>query len=235
MKPMLRSLALLLGLAVTAAAGEPWQDALAQMPLHTPPAAFTRTNTVSLLLDAFQSNRVVKAFIFMPGATDEIYFFKRVNVPFSAGPTPTLLDALTTLTNHTHIQATFHAPFLLLHTTEDWLDGFATVTRPQTKRKLESRIVHGRLCYNDADWDTVFPELQGHLAVTLHPGVNVEDTWHFYRHTFSAYELNEWELLETMALADKTVFRLDRLNVYFFGDRRIGVVPDQQSIRVTDP
>ena len=58
-----------------ALAGEPWQDALARMPLGVPQNGvieLNRTNCVPLMLDAFQSNGVVKALIFMPGATDEL-------------------------------------------------------------------------------------------------------------------------------------------------------------------
>ena len=108
-------------------AGEPWQDALARMPLGVPQSGvieLNRTNCVPLMLDAFQSNGVVKALIFMPGATDELCFFRRAHATLT-NANPTLLDAVTALTNQTFIQATFQPPLLLLHTTEDSLDGFA--------------------------------------------------------------------------------------------------------------
>ena len=74
------------------------------------------------MLDAFQSNAVVKALIFMPGATDELYFFRRAHAKLT-NANPSLLDAIVALTNQTYIQATFQPPLLLLHTTEDPLDG----------------------------------------------------------------------------------------------------------------
>ena len=62
-------------LAAHSFAGEPWQEALARMPLGAGATELGRTNCVPLMLDAFQSNGVVKALIFMPGATDELLFF----------------------------------------------------------------------------------------------------------------------------------------------------------------
>ena len=110
-----------------ALAGEPWQQALSRMPLGVPQGGMIelkRTNCVPLMLDAFQPNGVVKALIFMPGATDELYFFRRAHATLT-NANPSLLDAVTALTNQTHIQATFQPPLLLLHTTEDSLDVIA--------------------------------------------------------------------------------------------------------------
>ena len=51
-------------------AAETWPAALSAMPLNTNVTQLNRTNCVGILLRAFQSNDVVKALIFMPGATD---------------------------------------------------------------------------------------------------------------------------------------------------------------------
>src|SRR5438132_11857416 len=51
-----------------AVAAPSWQEALARMPLARPAAELNRSNCVTLLLDSFQSNAVVKALVFMPGA-----------------------------------------------------------------------------------------------------------------------------------------------------------------------
>ena len=144
-------------------AGEPWQDALAGMPLGVPQNGMTelnRTNCVPLMLDSFQSNGVVKALIFMPGATDELYFFRRAHATLT-NANPSLLDAVTALTNQTHIEATFQPPLLLLHTTEDSLDGFATVKNEKTAAKLRQRLVPGRVQLEDADWGVVRAALKG--------------------------------------------------------------------------
>ena len=221
-------------LAGGAAAAEPaWPAVLAQMPLESAPATLTRTNTVNLMLNALRSNNVVKGLVFMPGATDELYFFQRVNVPLTAaGPVATLLDCVACLTNHTYIQATFRPPLLLLHTTEDTTEGFATVKSERARRRLEGRVVPGHYVFNDRDWDTVQPWLSARVRTTFKPGVMVEDSWHFYRHSFAAWNLTEWELLEATALSDKTRFTLTSWTAAFEGDRRHGPVPSVETIRV---
>ena len=60
-----------------AGAAETWQSALAQMPLGTNVAQLNRTNCVNIHVHAFGSNDVVKGLVFMPGATDEFYMFRR--------------------------------------------------------------------------------------------------------------------------------------------------------------
>jgi hypothetical protein len=133
MKTLLKWIGLLLFCATMcgASAGEPWQEALARMPLAAPTTELNRTNCVPLMLDAFRSNGVVKAIIFMPGATDELYFFRRARATLT-NANPSLLDAVTALTNQTHIEATFRPPLLLLHTTEDSMDVIAVIKNEST-------------------------------------------------------------------------------------------------------
>ena len=99
-----RSFILLVWLATTALADENWQSALSVMPLATNVTELNRTNCVPLLLNSFQSNGVVKALIFMPGATDELYFFRRAHATLT-NSNPSLLDAVTALTNQTTPEA----------------------------------------------------------------------------------------------------------------------------------
>jgi hypothetical protein len=82
---------------------EPWQEALATMPLGTGPLTLTSTNCVGLTLRAFTSNHVVKALVFLPGATDEFYMFRRAKAQVSS-TSPTLPDAVQALTNQTLIR-----------------------------------------------------------------------------------------------------------------------------------
>jgi hypothetical protein len=226
MKTVMRFLACvcLAATMASAFAGETWQDALNRMPLGANITALDRTNCVPLMLNAFQSNGVVKALIFMPGATDELYFFRRVHAILT-NANPTLLEAVSTLTNHTFIQATFRPPFLLLHTTEDALDGFAAVKNESTAAKLRQRIVPGRVRLEDADWQDVRDTVNGQLRVGLRPFPNAMATWHFYRHNFVACGVTDWEMLETLALAGKTTFTVNWLTVDFQPDRRAGVTP----------
>jgi hypothetical protein len=207
-----------------ASAGEPWQDALERMPLGASVTELNRTNSVPLMLNAFQSNGVVKALIFMPGATDELYFFRRAHAALT-NANPSLLDALTALTNQTYIQATFQPPLLLLHTTEDSLDVIAAVKNKSTEAKLHQRLVPDHVLMNDADWGVVRSTLKGKLSVGLRPFESATETWHFYRHTFVACGATEWEMLETLALAGKTTFTVNWLTAEFQPDGREGVAP----------
>jgi len=209
---------------LTAGAGESWSDALARMPLRADVTELTRTNCVPLMLDAFQSNGIVKALIFMPGATDELFFFRRAQAVLT-NANPSLLDAVTALTNQTHIQAAFLPPLLVLYTTEDMLDGLATVKNVKTAAKLHQRLVPGRVQIEDADWGIVRSTLKGQLSVGLRPIESALASWHFYRHNFAACGVTDWEMLETLALAGKTTFTVNWLTVDFQPDRRSGVTP----------
>src|SRR6266404_2918704 len=108
------------------AAAETWPEVLARMPLNAAIPQLNRSNCVDTMLHAFQSNRVVKALIFMPAATDEFYLFRRAKADLT-NASPTLLDAVIALTNQTFIRATFRPPLLLLHTDEDPLEPDVTV------------------------------------------------------------------------------------------------------------
>jgi len=212
------------GLTIQATALEPWQTALAGMPLDAPVTWLDRTNCVPLMLRSFQSNGIVKALVFMPGATDEIYFFKRAHAELT-NASPSLLDAVTALTNQTFIEADFRPPLLVLHTTEDLLEGAATVKNRSTAEKLRGRIVPVELLLNDADWDEVHSKAGKYLDIGLRPLKDSTASWHFYRHSFVAAGVTEWELLETLALAGKTTYTVNWWTVEFVPDRRQGTAP----------
>jgi hypothetical protein len=211
-------------LGAKVSADETWQGALSRMPLGEGATELNRTNCVPLMLNAFQSNGVVKALVFMPGATDELYFFRRAHATLT-NANPSLLDAVTALTNQTYIQATFQPPLLLLHTTEDSLDVIAIVKDGATAAKLRQQFVPGRVLLDDADWGGVRSALKWKLSVGLRPFPNAMDTWHFYRHSFAACGVTDWEMLETLALAGKTTFTVHWLTADFQPDRREGVAP----------
>jgi hypothetical protein len=219
-------------LAGTAAlADETWQSALSRMPLVAAVTELNRTNCVPLMLNALQPNGVVKALVFMPGATDEIYFFRRAHAALT-NANPSLLDAVTALTDQTYIQATFRPPFLLLHTTEDALDGIAFVKNESTAAKLRKKPVPGRIIFNDSDWDGVRAVLNKKLSVGLRPFSNAPDSWHFYRHSFVCAGVTEWEMLEAIALAGKTTFILHWRTAEYKLDGREGVVPDLKNLHL---
>jgi len=212
-----------LGANVRALADD-WETALSRMPLITPATELDRTNCVALLLNSFQPNDTVKALIFMPGATDEVYFFHRVHVALNF-PNPTLLEAVVALTNQTYIEADFRPPFLILHTTEDSLDVIGNIKNQSTAAKLHQKILPGRIVFNDADWDGILGAIGKHMDIGLRPRPGSPDAWHFYRHSFAAGNLTDWEMLEALALAGKTTFTVNWLTADFVPDVREGSAP----------
>ena len=213
-------LLLLVGLSTTMLwAGESWPEALEQMPLGTRVSELNRSNCVGVMLEAFSSNTVVKALIFMPGATDEFYMFRRARAALT-NDAPTLLDALRALTNQTLIRATFKSPLLLLHTDEDPLEPDILVQDQPTAEKLRGAAFFPRLLCNDRDWDVVQPILKWELKLDIRPWKASMDSWHFYRHSFVESGLTAWEALETAALAGKSRFTVRRKQVVFEPDPR---------------
>jgi hypothetical protein len=216
---------LCLGFACFSAhANEGWQSALARMPLGTNITQLNRTNCVPALLNAFGSNDVVKGLVFMPGATDEFYMFRRAKAALT-NDSPTLLDAVNALTNQTLIRATFRPPLLLLHTDEDPLDPIAEIKDAETAVKIEWTPFVGHVVYYDRDWDFLLPILTKTLKMKFTPILHSRNSWHFYRHSFAAWNLNGREALDAVALAGKTSFIIERKKVSFHGDERVRAVP----------
>jgi hypothetical protein len=201
-----------------------WQAALAQMPLRTEARELNRTNCVEILLGAFQSNEVVKALVFMPGATDELYLFRRARAVLTAS-NANLHDAVASLTNQSFIHATFRTPFLLLHTGEDPIEPDDTIQDQRTAEKLRQRIRIGRLNCNDWDWDRLQPVLKHSLKIGLRPWRYSSNSWHFYRHSFAAWDVDGLQALELASLAGKSRFILRRKEACFEVDPRVLAAP----------
>ncbi len=205
-------------------AAETWPAALSRMPLGANVAQLNRTNCVSLMLRAFQSNDVVKALIFMPGATDEFYFFRRARAELPSRPA-SLLDAVSALTNQTLIRATFRPPLLLLHTSEDFLEPVFQVEHQPTADKIRKARFVAHAVYNDRDWDYLRRVLKSSLRTDMRPPWRSHDSWHFYRNSFAAWNLTGWEALEAAALAGETTFTVRAKQVVFKMDERPRVAP----------
>src|SRR5258708_3646011 len=168
------------------------------MTIHSRPVELNRTNCVKTVLGAFASNGVVRAVVFMPGATDELYLFRRVKAAVT-NSSPTMLDVVGALTNQTHILATFHAPFLLFHTDEDPLATANDIEDQKTAARLK-RVMVERLICDDWDWDALQPVLKRHVKLALRPWRYSTGSWHFYRNSFAGWNLNGLEVLEVAAL-----------------------------------
>jgi len=203
---------------------ETWQSALAAMPLLTKVVELNRTNCVRVMLSSFQSNSLVKAFVFMPGATDEFYMFRRARATLT-NQGLSLFDAVQALTNQTLIRVTFRAPLLLLHTDEDPLEPLARVEHKSTADKLQRRSFPPHVIYEDRDWNFVQPILKKALRADIQPWRHSYDSWHFYRHSFAGWGLSGWEALEAVALAGKTSFAVQRGRIVFEGDERVRKTP----------
>ena len=201
-----------------------WPETLARMPLQSNVAHLNRTNCIEVMLDAFRSNTVVKALIFMPGATDEFYMFRRAQANLT-NSAPTLFDAVAALTNQTLIRVTFRPPLLLLHTDEDPLEPLIKIEHQPTVERLRKARFLPHAVFNDRDWDFVQPLLQRNLKVNIYPWRYRYITWHFYRHSMAGWGLDGWEAIEAVALAGKTGFTIQRKKVLFELDERVRATP----------
>ena len=210
-------------------AADKWLKPLAEMPLGGTVRQLNRTNCIEVMLGAFQSNPVVKALVFMPGATDEFYMFRRAKAELT-NASPTLLDAIEALTNQTVIRVTFEPPLLLLHTDEDTLMPEIRVEDPLSRDKIINARPPGHLLFIDRDWDVVQPVLRYALHVDLRPWQHSTDSWHFYRHRFAGWNLSGWEALECAALAGKSRFCIRHNQVLFEPDPRV-----RSSVRFETP
>ena len=205
-------------------AAETWEAALNHMPLRTNVTQLNRSQCVGIMLRAFQSNDVVKALVFMPGATDEFYFFRRAKAELTNSPA-SLLDAVSALTNQTLIRATFRPPLLLLHTGRDLLEPVIRIEHQPTADKIRQArfVAHG--IYDDRDWDYMRKALKSSLRTDLLPWPRRPDSWHFYRHSFAAWNLNGWEALQATALAGETAVTVRRKQLVFEYDARPRTTP----------
>ena len=194
------------------------------MPLQRQVSELNRTNCVEVMLAAFQSNAVVKALVFMPGATDEFYLFRRARAVLTNRDN-TALDAVIALTNQTFIRATFQGPFLLLHTDEDSLETANVIEDAATAERLKSKVSVGQLNCNDRDWDFLQPILKRNLKINLRPWRYSSNSWHFYRHSFAAWNVDGLQALEIAALAGKSKFTLRRHEAIFELDPRVRAPP----------
>jgi len=196
-----------------------WQEELAKMPLIEKAPELNRHNCVRLMLHSFRRNQAVQALIFMPGATDEFYFFRRARAALS-NASPTLLDAVLALTNQTYIRATLAPPFLLLHTAEDPLQPLAMVEDERTAERIKKKRFEKQAVFDDRDWDFMQPLLAFDLNTHISPGLHTHESNRFFRHSFAEFDLNGWDALQAVALAGKTKFTVKKKRVVFAGDLR---------------
>ena len=211
---------LLWGLGTFAAnAADSWQTALGRMPLGTNVTELNATNCVKVMLGAFQPNDAVKALVFQPGATDEFYWHPQIKAKLT-NDGPSLLDAVNALTNQTRIQAVFRPPMLLLRADSDPLEPQGLIKDAPTARRIMQRRFLAHALYYDRDWDSLRSTLRKTCRVEFSPGMYSRYSFHFYRHSFAAWNLTSWEALEALSLAEKTTFTVEEDQVNFQEDHR---------------
>ncbi len=208
-----------------------WTDALAKMPLAHAVPELNRTNAVALMLGAFKEDSTVKALIFMPGATDELYFFDR-DVAKLTNSAPTLLDAIRAYTNQTRILVKFEPPFLLLHSKEDPLDPEIVVENQRTADKLSKRKFDRHALYDDAPWPVIKKDFGFSMNVFMWPEPYADSANHFYRHSFAGWNLTGMEALKAIAMAGKTTVTIGRGKLTFEPNHRFMERPEGSAARV---
>ena len=210
--------------AIPTDAAEPWETALARMPLPANTRELNGTNFGPTLLDAFQSNGVIKALVLLPGAIDESYFFRRARAQLPAAPT--LLDAIRALESQTRIRAAFRPPCLLLHAPPDPLTPAIRVTDEATADRLRTRRFPGQLNFFDRDWPRLQPLLVRAFSSLwtgypeIFPAAKSPDSWHFYRASIRAWNLDAREGLEALTLATRTAVTIEKRRLLFECDPR---------------
>jgi hypothetical protein len=211
-----------------------WQEAFAKMPLTNRVTELNRSNCVAVMLGSFRRNAAVKGLIFMPGATDEFYFFRRARATLT-NSAPTLLDAVAALTNQTGIRAAARPPFLLLRTAEDPLEPIEVVEDQKAADSIKRRSFAKVALYNDMDWDEMAHLLGFYLNTTMIPRQKSYTSNHFFRNSFAAFDLNGWEALEAAALAGKTKFTVKKSQIVFEGDPRVLGAPPTDGFSLPPP
>ena len=162
-----------------------------------------RTNCVRLMLKSFQASDAVKALVFMPGATDEFYMFRRARARLNGG-SPTLLDAVAALTNQTYIRASYQKPLLLLHTDEDPMQPSIRFEGAGLEEKLAAEQFGSPACFDDRDWNYLQPLIKKSLHSSVLPLTQSFSSWHFYRHSFAGFNLNGVEAIRCITMAGKS-------------------------------
>jgi len=184
------------------------------MPLTGQAMPLNRNNCIPALLEAFQSNAVVKALVVLPAVADDFYLVHRDGPPLNLRPRH-LLEAIHGLTNGTDLRVTFRTPFLLLHLDRDALEPTAWIRHPATAARLTGRSSFERVLFSDRPWDYLQPVLARGLGMTVQPKAKSQEAAHLTRVNLAGWRLTDWELLEALSLAGRTHFAVFRSRVAF--------------------
>lgn len=196
------------------AAEQSWEQALRTMTLGANPPLLNRENCVRVLLNAFQSNQVVKALVILPGVLDDFYLINRDKPKLNISA-QNLSEAVMALTNATELRATFRPPFLLLHLDRDLIEPELEVRHEKASARLRRDHHLEHALYRDRHWETIQPELKGRLRTAILPSAKSEDAWHFNRHNLAGWNLSDWEWLSALSLAGRTSLNVQERRIVF--------------------
>jgi hypothetical protein len=187
-----------------------WQSHFATIPIRPTKFRAHLTPPVELILTNFKPSPDIRAIVLMPGAADRLYFYDwgEVTLP----PNPTLLDAITALTNAADLRVFIAPPFLLIgRPYDDPTDPLSiTATAPIEKLKLNERKQRGRTYYLDRPYDRIIPQAEKLTRLKLKPTRRSFASWHFYRLAFVGYDLTAAEFLKALAYGTKCSVVIDR-------------------------
>ena len=209
LKAGLHTFATLVLLSFVALRAQDWQTAFSKIPILTQTFPAYQTPPIELILTNFQPTAEIRGVILMPGAADRIIFYDwgQINLPQN----PTLLDAVAALTNKVGLRVFVAPPFLLIGMPyDDPSDPLAILTKTKPEKlKLDQRKLPGRTYYIDRPYDRLVPKVEKLSRLRIKPSLSSPASWHFYRLSFVAYDVNAAELLRAVAYGTKTSVRIE--------------------------
>jgi hypothetical protein len=216
------------------AVAQQWIDDLKSIKFTAPDRFLNRSNCIPLILKSFAKGEALKGIGFLPGATDEFYFFKRAEVQLPQGSL-NLLDVCQALTNQTLIKMLYRSPCLLFHTSEDPTEPLFDIQDQKTAQKFQENFFERKFLYADKDWDFLHPWLSFHLNCKLLPEKRSMKSNHFFRPSAAGFDLTVWQAMELLSLASKTKVLIERKKVTFSKDPRFFKLPPLEGMRTFDP
>jgi hypothetical protein len=192
-----------------------WQSDFAKIPIHTRNFRAHLTPPVELILTNFQPTAEIRAVVLMPGAADRLYFYDWGEVTLPENPT--LLDAVTALTNAADLRVFVAPPFLLIgRSYDDPSDPLSIAANVSIEKlKLNERKLRGRTYFLDRSYDRVVPRAEKISRLKLKPSRRSSASWHFYRLAFVGYDLTAAEFLQAVAYGTKCSVVIDRKSATF--------------------
>jgi hypothetical protein len=190
---------ILMFLLVRAAIAEPWLEAIEKMPLSGGAVRVYKMAPVRAFFAALRPNDLIKGIIFLPAATDQLYFFDQGELT----GVRTLGAALRELPRKTSVKTAFKSPFILIYATGDSTNAPVLPEIPNA-----NEVVLDRAEFVDRSWEQILPSLGAKLTVEIRPKADSPEAWHFYRACFAGRQLTRHEVLTALAWSTKTRVRI---------------------------